>query len=172
MQKGKEGVRNLRVPGWFIYAASGLANEFVKDETAKTALQFGRKIGGTRFMIAEEANPIPAEDVKAFVQNIRMDGFEDLISVRDGETMVNIMVKDKREKLKNLLILVNEEDTFVFMSMKSRIKYEDLAELISKIISSETQGSENQVEKEKKKKRKKKKKQEEVAPPPVVRPRA
>ena len=66
--------------------------------------------------------------------------------VKEGSSTVHILSREKKEKLRNLVILVNDEEEFVFMDMKSRIKYEDLSELVNTILKSENMKKEQDEE--------------------------
>jgi len=129
--KRLKGVKNVKIPGWFMWFGTGIAHDIVKNEDAKAILKLARKVGKMRFMIAEDTNPIPVSDVANLVTDSRMGGFEDLIYVRDDETTVNIMGKVKKDKFKRLMIMVNDGSDFVFFEMKSRIKVTDITELIN-----------------------------------------
>lgn len=152
--KRKKGVRNVKLPGWVIWAGTGIAHDIAKDEDVKTALRFAKKIKKLRFMLAEEENAIPPEEIQSFVENIKAEDYEDLIFVKDGDTKVNMLIKDKNEKLKDMVFLVNTEEEFVFFSMKSNIKYEDVTNLV-KSLTSELFGEEKRPMPEKRKRKKK-----------------
>lgn len=130
--KRLEGVRNVKIPGWLVWFGSGIAYDMVKNEDAKVALKLARKVKKMRFMMAEDQNPIPTSAVSNFVSESRRSGYSDLIYVRDGATTVNIMGRIKKnDKFKDLVIMVREEDEFVFFHMKSNIKMKDLSEMIN-----------------------------------------
>ena len=67
------------------------------------------------------------------------------------------MGREKKDKLKNLLILVSSEDTFVMMSMKTKIKIKDLNSLINDLMKLEKV----------REKLKKKEEEERVSPSPI-----
>ncbi|MDX1942998.1 MAG: DUF4252 domain-containing protein [Saprospiraceae bacterium] len=130
--KHLKGVRNVKIPGWLVWFGSGIAYDMIKDEDAKVALKLARKVGKMRFMIAEEENPIPTASVSNFVSESRRSGYSDLIYIRDEGTTVNIMGKIKKnDKFRDLVIMVSEEDEFVFFHMKSNIRMKDLSDLLN-----------------------------------------
>lgn len=141
-----------------MWVGTGLAHEMVDDEDTKLALRFAKKVKKLRVMIAEENTAISSYDVKSFVNEIKQKDYEDLIYVRDGETTVNTLVKDKNGKLKDLVFLVKDEEEFVFLSMKSNIKVEDVTELIKNYLGKITKDETDEELPRKKKKKKKKEK--------------
>ncbi len=132
--KHKEGVTNFKMPGWLIWIGGGIAQSAVQDPNAKAGLRLARKVKKLRFMATEGDNPITAAEVSDFITNIRSTGYEDLLIVQDGSSTVHMLSREKKEKLKNLVILVNDEEEFVFMDMKSRLKYEDLTDLANSFL--------------------------------------
>lgn len=125
----------MKIPGWAIWVGSGLAHEIVKDEEVRSVLQLARKVKKLRFMSVEEGNnSIHPAEVASFVQRLRDHQYEDLIMVRDRESTVNIMVKDNTDKLKNLIVLVNDGSDFVYLDMKTSIKYKDLNRLVNSFL--------------------------------------
>jgi len=144
--KVKEGVTNVKIPGWLMWLGGSIAKGAVKDSDAKAALKLAKKTGKMRLLVSEEPGTISNEEVLNFLGHAKKRGYQDLIQVRTGETLVNILARDKKEKLKNLMIMVNEEDTFVFLDLKTRIKYDDLSELINYFINREEEKEKEQQE--------------------------
>jgi len=151
--KRKAGVRNMTIPGWALYLGTGIAHDIVKEEDALLALRLGKKIKKLQFMYSETAESISSTDVQHFIAEARNDNYEDLILVRDGETTVNIMVVEKKEKLRHLLILINDEADFVFLNMRSNIKIKDISKVINHYMSKKgwTDGEEAEEQKKKEK---------------------
>lgn len=129
----------MTVPGWLVWTASGIANEIVKDEETKTLLKLAKKVKRLRFMVAEENNPFSQTEINGLVNHLHASSFEDLILVRDKGTSVNLLVKEQGEKLKDLVIIVSEEDTFAYLTMKSNLKPKDLAEVVQFFLNQEKQ---------------------------------
>ena len=153
--KRKDGVRNVKLPGWVIWVGGGLAYNSVKEDEVKELLRFAKKIKKMRFMLAEEASAISAEDINSFVKEIKKNQYEDLLFVQDKGTRVNMLVKNKNDKLKDIVFLVkDDEDQFVFFSMKSSIKVDDIADLI-RTLSSDIFDDEDKNLPDRKKKKKK-----------------
>lgn len=146
--KGKEGVRNMTIPGWLIYIGTGLAHDIVPEEDVKMAMRFGKKVKRLQFMASDGHNPIAQQDVDDFIHRIRQDNFEDLIYVRDETTRINVFVREKNTKLKHLVFLINDNSDFLFLNIRSNIKMQDLVDLINHYMEKEGWS-------EKKKKRKK-----------------
>lgn len=154
--KHTEGIQNIKVPGWLIWMGGGVARPFVKDKEVKAGLKLARRVKKLRLLMAEDYNPIPFATVQEFVGNLRDNAYDDLIYVKEPGMTVTIMAKDKRERIKDLMILVHEEDEFVFFSAKTNIKHNELSEIIETFLQDVKEEEEKEQEKSRKKKKKKK----------------
>ncbi len=148
--KRKEGVRNFTIPGWLVWLGTGLANSVIEDEETRVALRLAKKVKRLQLMITEDANPISSLDVRSFVSSIHDNGFEDLIYVRDQETTINIVVKEQRNKLRHLVVLVNDDSDFVFINMRTNIKVKDISKLIRYFLEKEGWTDKKKSKKQKK----------------------
>ncbi len=153
--KKEEGMRNFVIPGFLIWFSTGIANEMVEEQEAKIFLKFAKKFKTMRFLVQEDENTITREEYNHLVAGAKKGNYEELISVKEKGKTFHIMGRGKKDKLKNLLVLVSSEDTFVMMSMKTKIRTKDLNRLINDLM-----------ELEKVREKLKKKEEEEKAPPP------
>ncbi|NRA50719.1 MAG: DUF4252 domain-containing protein [Phaeodactylibacter sp.] len=132
--KKQPGVVNFKLPGWVMWLGGGIVYNSLKDEEAKVALKYARKIGKLRMLASENGSSLPESELKSFVSHIQKSGYEDLIQVDTPDSSVRIMARDRKDKIKNLMLLVRDEEGFVFMDMKSRIKYSEISDLINYFI--------------------------------------
>lgn len=152
--KRSENTTNFVLPGFLVWFGTGIANEITDDEEAKLFLKFAKKFKTMRLLVMEEGNVVTAEDYKKLVQGARSSNYEELISIKDKGQDIRIMGRGKKDKLKNLLVLVSSEDGFVMMNMKTKIKVKDLNRLVNELMKLD------------KVKSKIKKAEEEETPPP------
>jgi Domain of unknown function (DUF4252) len=132
--KKDQGMINATLPGWIIKLGVGIARPFVDDEEARIALDLARKVGKTRFMVSEDECYISQGQYMKLLAGVKKDGFEPLIQVRDEGENVTILSREKKGMLRNLLIMVRSDDSFVLLSLKTKIKPDDLAKMINDIL--------------------------------------
>lgn len=132
--KKQPGVVNFKLPGWVMWLGGGIAYNSIKNEQTKVAVRYARKIGKFRMMASEKGASIPESELNSFVNHIKSNGYEDLLQIDSPDASVHIMARDHKDKIKNLLLLVRDEDGFVFLDMKSRIKYSEISDLINYFI--------------------------------------
>ncbi len=130
--KKKKNTVNFTIPGWLIDIGAGIGKLAVDEPEEKAALKLAKKIQKVRILVIEEGNPTQKKDRVKLIRNLQVkDTFDPLLQVRDGEMNVQIMVREKKEKLKNFFILVNEPDEFVMLSLKTKLKMKDINKLIN-----------------------------------------
>ena len=157
-KKGDE-VKNFKVPGFLINLGGKIGKNHVDGEIEKMAMNLIKYVKGTRIMFSEDgAGNIPPKAVGQLSKDVKKHGFDDWIQVRSEETRVSIMAREKKGKIKNMMILVDAEDSFVMLSMKMKLKSEHLAKFIQEVIREELKYEYDRTPKPKKKAPAKKKK--------------
>jgi len=155
----EKNVINVKLPGWLIRFAGAMGTGSMDDDEGKDALKkFVKKLKGLRMIVTEDANPIPADEMNRLMEGVKQQDFEDLFKVRSKGVNVNFMVKERGGKIRNLFMVVHEENTFVMMSLKMKLKLEDIAEFINEMMKDNADLDIIDVEEV----------EEEKAPPPQV----
>ena len=67
--------------------------------------------------------------MRGFVTKLHKDKFEELMTVREGDTNVNFFIKEKKDMITNVLVLVKESDNFIMLNLRGKIKFSDLQKL-------------------------------------------
>jgi len=127
---------HLSLPGWLVKLGVGIAKADA-DEEDKEALDLVKKVGKVRILTFEDSNPVSRKDLDRLTERVRRENFEDLVMVRDKGANVKIMIREKGELVKNVLILVSETDSFTMVSLKTRVKYDQIEDLINESIDEE-----------------------------------
>ncbi|MFK8104949.1 MAG: DUF4252 domain-containing protein [Saprospiraceae bacterium] len=120
--KTYKNVTNVSLGGWVLK----LATKYADDDEAKEAL---RHVSRLKVLFMENGNIVEKTDVKQLLRQVRNDDFEELMTIQDGKSKVNIFIKENKKAITNLLIVVNGEDDFVLLSLKGELDFEDLSKL-------------------------------------------
>lgn len=140
--KRKQGVRNFALPGWLIYTGTGFAHNIVKEEEVRVLMQLAKKVKKMQFMLDEGNGVISPEELLAFQQRLRDRQFDDLLYVRSEDTTVSFMVRSRKDKLRDLIVLIHADEDFVFLNMRTNIKVKNIAQLIDAILQLDKQEEE------------------------------
>ncbi len=115
----QQNVTNINMEGWVL----NLASEYIDEDSGEAFLKDVSKL---RIMVMEEGNLVQPEEYNGLISSLRSDNFEELMTVRDGETKVNLYAQQKDGIISNAVMMVNEPDEFVLLSLEGAIKLEDL----------------------------------------------
>ncbi len=121
-----EDITKFSIPGWIIDIGVAIAKNSVEDEDELAALKLAKKIQKLRFIVMEGENEVTAKEYQKLKNSFLKSDFEPLISIRDEGTNLNILLKEKKGMLKHFVILIAEEEEFIFLNMKTKIKIEDI----------------------------------------------
>ena len=139
VKKSEESVK-LALPGFLLHLGAGIARKRVaSNPKTQLALEMTKYIKGIRIVTSSAENALSQNQFMDFLDIARHnDGFEDMISVKEGGgANINILIRGNSKKIKNLLILVKDEGEFVMLSMKTNLKYKHLNKFLEAILTQE-----------------------------------
>ena len=88
-----------------------------------------RKISKLKVLTIPRGDLVSPEKVMELRTAVMANDFEELIQVRDEGDLVSIFMREADDSITNLLLLVEEEDEFVFVSLEGAFSFSDLQEL-------------------------------------------
>jgi len=100
-----------------------LATNYSDDEEADKML---RKITQIRVMIMDEGNLVEKSDLKSLIRDVKKDSFDELMQIRDKGNLVDFFIKEKDNKITNVLMLINSSDGFLMLSLEGLLDFSDL----------------------------------------------
>ena len=130
--KFKKGVRNVALPNLLIKIGTGIAKGQMDTQEEKMAMKMvGKSIRKLKVLVAEENNPIKEKDIKKLLKDVKgKENFSDMLQVRTPDAKVNMLLRMEGDVIKNMLILVDESETFAFISLKTKISIDQINYLI------------------------------------------
>ena len=123
--KDYDGAIAVTVPGLLVDAGS----LFLKEKEDRKLL---RKVNKVRTLVFEEKSPVTERDMKRFMRRAKRRHLEDLVLVREGNTHVRVMAKERRNRVKKLVIFVQSPEEFVFVSVNGRLRLDDIMRVAEK----------------------------------------
>jgi Domain of unknown function (DUF4252) len=102
---------------------------FIKEKETRRLVN---KVGKVRLFVMDEqpTEAVSHREVTTLVKRLKRDGFEDFLSVKDDASNVHFMIREKRGKIRGLVMLVKDDKDFVMISAKCRLRLEDVVKLI------------------------------------------
>lgn len=102
-----------------------LSGNFIQFETTD---EQSANIDNILIDIAETAN-IPIAQQKEIIKQARSEGFEEYIQIREGNTKINVFLKENAESIQALLLQINGEDKFLHLYIEGSFRLSDLEKL-------------------------------------------
>jgi hypothetical protein len=104
-----------------------LSNIDTEDEDTDDLLNVISKLEGIDLHAIDKREAgFSEKDIKKLKKEIRKEKFDELLLVREGETNIDFLVKEKNGKISDLLLLIDEAHEFVVLNFTGEI---DLAAL-------------------------------------------
>lgn len=117
----------MTLPGWFIRAGFDLATKGIEDQDEREIINLGKKIKKLRFVVVDEAHEITMTDSREFLERAKSkDGFEEYTRVRDGDTRIYVLVKEKNNKIEYLTIYARGDNNIALINLKTDLTFSDL----------------------------------------------
>jgi hypothetical protein len=72
---------------------------------------------------------INSEHQKSLLKQARTEGFEEYLEVRESQTKVNILIKEKDESIQAALLQINGDEETIHLYIQGNFKFSDLGNL-------------------------------------------
>ena len=121
------------------YYNHGFADDMIKFKIGNGLIKMGswfieepatrnlvRKSNRARFLISDNAHPVTRKAVDRLVRDIKGDGYESLAFVKDGMDKLEVYVKEDRNYIRNLLVVIHGEEEFLMASLDCRLTYDEI----------------------------------------------
>ena len=68
-------------------------------------------------------------DLNRFKKDVQKEKYDELMIVRDGDTKLDFLIKEKKGKISDLLLLVEEPDEFIIVNISGEIDLNTIAKI-------------------------------------------
>ena len=117
-----ENVEDIQIKGWILK----LAGRYVDEKGVASTLQ---KISKLRVMTIDDGNTVTNQAYNSLVRQVRNRQFEDLIQFKDRDSAIQVMIREKKNRITDVLMLINGDDSFTLLSLEGALKFSDLKSL-------------------------------------------
>jgi hypothetical protein len=69
------------------------------------------------------------EEITSLRKSLQKDNYEELIMVKEGRELVNILAQGGEDEIRNMLILVEKKDEFTLLSINGKLSMKDISYL-------------------------------------------
>ncbi|MFT5646859.1 MAG: hypothetical protein ACI976_001545 [Aureispira sp.] len=119
--KQHDNTTAMAIPGWLIKFGVNVSEDKEDVDEYRPIL---KGLNNIRLLVMEEPNYASQKEVKQLVATVKKHAFVDLVSIKNGSSLVQVLVKEKKTKkgtfIKTFMVLVAEEDQLVLVTMNGR----------------------------------------------------
>jgi len=116
----------MTIPGWLIRTGIDVADE----KELRFEKGFGDIVDGIkklRVLFLDREKAVPRSELNSVIKQIKdRDGYQDYAKVKDNGADVHVIVKEKNDSIKSLVVMASSEDGFTILNLSTNIKMEDL----------------------------------------------
>jgi hypothetical protein len=121
---------DMTIPGFIVRFGSRFINK--EDLDGVDIRKISRKIDELRIVTFEKAAKIQHADYQQLMADVKAENFEELMNVREkGGDRVNIMIRERKGFIEDILIIVNDKDgEFTLVNLAGKFTMEDINKMI------------------------------------------
>jgi Domain of unknown function (DUF4252) len=117
----------VSVPGW----VAKLGSTFMDEKEGRRIV---RKIKKVRVLVFQEGSPITERDIKRFNRKAKRRNLDELVTVREGKTRVQIYGKMRRNSIRKVVVFFHSpEDGSGLVSLRGKFNLKDIDKAINKV---------------------------------------
>lgn len=128
--KDYDGAIPVTAPRWLIHTGSWFAPE-------RADRKMIRKVHKARVLAFEGQSPVSNEDYQRFDRRAKRRNLEDLLLVRDGDTRVRLMAKERRTILRKVVVFVQSPEEFVLISLRGKLRLDEIGKALERFSKEE-----------------------------------
>ena len=121
--KDYDGGIGVTIPRWATFIGAAFVDE-------KEDRKLVRKIRKARVLFFEDASPFSQRDVKRFARKAKRRNLDEMVTVRTGKTFVSVLVKERRNAIRKVVVLVNSPEGSGIVSVKGKFRLDELNRVI------------------------------------------
>lgn len=130
--KRSEQTTKIKLPGIVLDLGMLIAKKELKEDPGGMAVYKAiKKINKLRLVSTEDLNFIQSKRTARLTEFVNKK-MESLISINTPDTDFNILIKEKRDKIKKIVILGHMEEDYILFAANSNIDLKQLYHVINK----------------------------------------
>ncbi len=124
---------DMTIPGFVVRFGARFIDK--EDLEGVDIRRISRKIDELRVVTFEKAAKIQHADYQQLMTDVKAENFEELMSVREkGGERVNVMLRERKGFIEDILIIVNDEDrAFTLINLAGKFTMADINKIMEKV---------------------------------------
>ena len=110
----------MTIPGWLIRSGVNQADKYSTDQDDKAIFAIAKHVEKIRFIVFdEEYKDISSEIREVIKRSKEKDNLETYTSVRDNDMYIQVLVEERKDKIKNIVFISNSDDETAIVTVKT-----------------------------------------------------
>ena len=118
----QDDISKVELKGWVLK----LASTFADEEDADRLLS---RITRLRVLSMDNGNLVSKSEYNSLLKAVRNDRFEDLMHFKEDGDNIQIMIREDRSSVTDILVLISGIEKFTLLSLEGKLKFSDIREL-------------------------------------------
>jgi len=129
--KKVEGANHMSIPAFAIDIAASIVKMSAETEQERQGIRLLKKVNKVKLLTFENGDPYMSQEFKQLKSNLKKESFDEMLSMRDGGTRLEFMVRPRKGKLKNIILYIKDGTEVSMISLKTKIKLKDIQRLLN-----------------------------------------
>lgn len=128
--KGHDDVNDITVSGNLFGLVGNIAELDEDDEDAQVVARIAKNIQKLEVVtVPKNIKEFDHDEVKNLRKGLKKEAYEVLIQVKDGKETIDFLAGPGKNSIKNMLVLIEEDDSFVVLNIDGLLNLKDLSYL-------------------------------------------
>ena len=121
----------FNIPGFLFNMVGNSTWLMDKEDTeAIAAMKIMRKVNHLKIFVSEHADQISYESKAKMIAGMKKNNYEELMVIRDQGSDMNIYIREKKDCIRNVFIMINDGNEMICLSMRSKLKLSDFGHFL------------------------------------------
>ena len=121
----------VTIDGKLLDLAGSIAAFAEDDEEAQAFARIAQNIEFLNILsVPLYGSGLSHEEIADLRKQLKRESYDDLMQVRDGSQKINFLADAGEDKLRNMVVLIEDKDEFVMMSINGILNMKDLSTLV------------------------------------------
>jgi hypothetical protein len=131
--KRAENTVSMMLPGLVLQLGLPILKVSAEDQVERDAMDLLKDVSSIKLLVGTEED-MPKRDRIRLLRDLSRSGYEPLVQVRSKDQQIDVIIREKDDLVRNLVVLIDGDEEVIFFSLKTRIHLDDLENIINEAM--------------------------------------
>jgi hypothetical protein len=123
----------MMLPGLVLQLGLPILKVSAEDQVERDAMDLLKDVSSIKLLVGTEED-MPKRDRIRLLRDLSRSGYEPLVQVRSKDQQIDVIIREKDDLVRNLVVLIDGDEEVIFFSLKTRIHLDDLENIINEAM--------------------------------------